>query len=745
MFQKILMVALLLTVSTGVFATKYYTVDVGNGTEWSVDGVTPCNCLPQGDGEGDELIIRHNYTFQFNTYTFKGKMVIESDSTLISGALTIDNAVVEVNNGAFIGLIGALVSNESEIFLIGNMSLAGSVTFNETRIIGIGKLDLTNASCTSYLSSLNGLSMSNTICGQVQTMSTINLNVWNGTSWSFGSVPNSCNENVLLSADYNTADGNILAGKLFISSQTLTIAEGTNIDVCDYLINMGNVIVENKGSLVQRTGSRLYNTGNFQVLREGQHNEFKYNIWSSPVVGSEHLSVIYPNTNPCDMFVFNAETQAWTYDYEIGYQTICNGNPVTFTANDVIPGGDGIMDKAIGYFVPGPQSTSSIVREFNGEVNNGEISVNITTSSIGGNTYWYGDDWNLVGNPYPSSIDGFKFWEINAEKQPSISDGIYIWVENTKPPYDQFNSYLVWNPIGATYIDGDSEPFDGVVPACSGFWVTAVNKGGQGQGNVNSVKELLFTNEMRLTNGLSLSQQDELKTASNENERQRAWITLTTDSNNYDQILIGTHPKATDTIDYLYDARYNPGSSKVFLASVNQGIPFTIQGFAPILGIDTVYIGLMIGTVDASQHYLTFDSTLYYTGTKDLYLVDSVLNTTTPFVLKQPIPIQLDSAGVYRNRFYIKVVSRSPLGVKESVTHEFDGRVWANQKIIFFDNFRYNVKTVEVFNMIGQRVLLRNVNSRNSNVEVPNIESGIFIVKMTDNENRTVSKKVYLK
>jgi hypothetical protein len=187
----------------------------------------------------------------------------------------------------------------------------------------------------------------------------------------------------------------------------------------------------------------------------------------------------------------------------------------------------------------------------------------------------------------------------------------------------------------------------------------------------------------------------------------------------------------------------NPGSSKVIFASINDSVPFTIQGFAPKIGIDTSYIPLLVATADSTQHYITLDSVLYFKDSKKFYLVDSIQGTSTLLTLKNPVPITLDTTGEYLSRFYLKVVTNIPLNIEES-SQPFEGRVWAANKAIYFDNFSVSVSQVEVYNTVGQLVFSKNVNSRNSHVNLTEVNPGIYIVKLLDANGNSLTKKIYL-
>jgi hypothetical protein len=92
---------------------------------------------------------------------------------------------------------------------------------------------------------------------------------------------------------------------------------------------------------------------------------------------------VFSNTNQWDIFYFDGIIQNWAYDFT-GY------------------GGDDYMDIGRGYFIPGDGTSNP--KHFNGNVNNGTLYFDIYTTTLGDKPYWDDDDWNLIGNPYPSAI-----------------------------------------------------------------------------------------------------------------------------------------------------------------------------------------------------------------------------------------------------------------------------------------------------------------------------------------------------
>src|SRR5690606_36037061 len=89
---------------------------------------------------------------------------------------------------------------------------------------------------------------------------------------------------------------------------------------------------------------------------------------------------------------------------------------------------------------------------FSGAVNNGQIAVPLGLSAVAANT---NDDFNLVGNPYPSAISATDFILQN----PDISGTLYFWshvtavsTETPGPDYSNYNrdDYALFNLTGGT-------------------------------------------------------------------------------------------------------------------------------------------------------------------------------------------------------------------------------------------------------------------------------------------------------
>ncbi|MBP7497425.1 MAG: T9SS type A sorting domain-containing protein [Bacteroidales bacterium] len=128
-----------------------------------------------------------------------------------------------------------------------------------------------------------------------------------------------------------------------------------------------------------------------------------------------------------------------------------------------------IMDKMKGYSVVLPAGTGL---EVSGEVNNGDITANLTYTNSGNHSV---DGWNLVGNPYPSFIDieaaeGWH-WE-------NVDKAIYFLNSTSKSEGEYYS-----------YINGISNPssVSSLISPFQGFWVkVSGNSTGSGKLSLNN-------------------------------------------------------------------------------------------------------------------------------------------------------------------------------------------------------------------------------------------------------------------
>ncbi|UTW67274.1 T9SS type A sorting domain-containing protein [bacterium SCSIO 12643] len=418
------------------------------------------------------------------------------------------------------------------------------------------------------------------------------------------------------------------------SGGVLTINSGIYVSLAGDIVNNGTINIEENTSLIQ-TGSGTDNnsgSGIYNVKRAGNNSSFIYNIWASPIQAAT-LTSVFSSANPCDIWTFDKDNQAWKYDFAAGYSTTCNGNSVTFSATDVITGGDGIMDIGGGYFVPG---NPTALKTYNGDINNGDIQKAITTTSLGnpGGTDWADDDWNLLGNPYPSALNATAFWNENAVNNSRITDALYFWDEaDTSGGYNQNSDYASWNLSGGVNSGNSLTIPGGNIASGQGFWVVA-----------NTNTNVVFNNSMRSSNNSQF-----FKTQKQINQH-NAWVSFTSPSGYQNNILVGYNQTTTDAFDVGYDAHKLVGNSHVRFASYIGTDEYVIQSVAPLSIGDSKTIPLVVFSDEAGLHEFNEYKRENLPGDFKIFLRDKTLGIDHNLV-NGPYSVDLLANTEYNNRF----------------------------------------------------------------------------------------------
>ena len=717
-------------------------VSIGNNVKFNTDAIIYF-------GENMNINIPGSVSFNHASVNLSTESSAQGAIVNIKSGVVIVDSEVNVPDGTILNITDPNIYKNNgtpTITVDGLLNLDSVIVITDTRFNVqskgiINMLDGTSCDFTGSTVNSNTTDAASVLsCGQTYNPDNSEFYIWENGSWSQPSPPNHVGALVEIRDSYVTGtDGDILCGNLYINEDiTTTISSGGYIRSTSYFNNLGIMTIKNEGSLIMDENTVFhFDNGTFLVERVGQLSGMKFNVWSSPV-WEENLLSIFEYTNPCDMYVFEAKLQSWKYDFTVGTELTCNGNDVVFGVNDVISGADGFFDRGRGYFIPGNNVDS--IHVFNGSVNNSIRTIKINTSNLGNQPYWQGDDWNLVGNPYPSGLDLNLLWGENAIKNPYITDAIYFWVETANPPYDEFGSYEAWNPLGGTYFYDSNEKvnsINGIVPAGMGFWVYANDPDDSG----SKIYDFKFDNTMRVINQAPLAKSNHYRYQTS--ERHRIWLNLTNDSNGYDQVLIGTLPSATDGIDALYDAHLNYNGENMLLATVQENQYFTINSFAPRIKVDTTEIELFVMAANESNHYLTIDSSLIYLNEKRVFLLDKEKGTEQEMLENQSILLDIDTAGKYEQRFYLRVTNSHITGVAE-IENGLDGRVWSFGNEIFYDNFLSNISEITVYDLRGVEIYRSWPKKRNSQFTIGTQVEGIFIVRLKDVRGNMRTERVYL-
>ena len=254
------------------------------------------------------------------------------------------------------------------------------------------------------------------------------------------------------------------------TAKSLTIGAGMALTVGGTLINSAGTSGLIISSDATGTASLLHNTTSIAatVNRYITGSAEDWHFLSSPVtqqtIGSGWLpSGTYGNGTGYDLYLWNEPTSCWIY--KLNTTSTVNWNTVHLQS----------------YFVPGRGYLYSVqatnpTKMFTGNLNNGAI--NYTLAYASDTTGLKG--FNLVGNPYPSSID----WQATSGWSRSglavSGSGYDMWIWNQSA-----NNYGVCNSYGGA---GTNSVTRYIAPM-QGFFVRAASGGSLGFSNAIRVHD----------------------------------------------------------------------------------------------------------------------------------------------------------------------------------------------------------------------------------------------------------------
>ena len=562
-----------------------------------------------------------------------------------------------------------------------------------------------------------------------------------GNTWS-NSAP-TINTAVIIDNDYDTANGfspSFDACSLTINnSKTVTIRANNFVNIQNDLTVTGNLTVESSGSLVMIDDNGVVtNTGTTQIKRTATGiRGYDYVYWSSPVTG-QSVDNLYSSPTP-----------GFKYKW----------NPLATNINSPLSSGrweasSGSMDVGTGYIVRGSSNfnmaATNIPAVFTGPVNNGVIPVNIgrgsntTPSTVGsgnGVTFTnFDDNWNLVGNPYPSAIRTLDFLNANT----NIQGFIYLWTHNTAPIssinpfYSSFlynytsNDYIAYNGTATTTGPIGPPTFNGNIAGGQGFFVL-MNDGATGSGTIN------FRNSMR--NNTYANNQFYRNSQTGEEDKHRIWLDLL-DSNTIPvRTVIGYVPEATNGLDRLYDARKNT-ANEMHIYSIVENETQIIQGRSlPFDTNDTVQIGVRIMQEGEYKIAIGAVDGLFSEPTQNIYIEDKLLGIIHD--LRQSPYSFTTLSGIFNDRFVLRY-ERNSLGNPD---FETDNTVIVSSNLgqIAIHSSSESIEEVMVFDILRRQLFVsQSIGQKDFSTSKIAVRQQTLIVKIKLENGTIVTRKIVL-
>ncbi|MDI9309947.1 MAG: T9SS sorting signal type C domain-containing protein [Limnohabitans sp.] len=548
-------------------------------------------------------------------------------------------------------------------------------------------------------------------------------------------IPNTVNKPIINSPNMAACNITVQNGGL------LTAATGSSI-VVDYFVDIntgGTFIVKNDASLIQV--NNVSNTVNGTFTYERTATNIKgsdYIYWSSPVENQD-LSTIYTTPTQGPKYLWNT-----TAVNPRGGLGIWNG-------------ASGTMTTAKGYIIRGSSNygmaATNINATFTGAPNNGNITIaalrgamqptNVGASltySATGLSAW-DDNWNLVGNPYPSAINALQFLSTNSTE---LAGNIRLWRHLNAPalipsPFYQnfmynYNSsdYLTINFTGPT-TPGASD----IIKTGQAFMIQRK----EGVQDLTGVT-VNFNNAMRrdgttiLNNGSFFRNGNDIV---NNIEKHRIWLDIVDNTNRTSETtLLGYVEGATSGWDDNYDATIGLTTNIGIYSFANdekciiQGrpTPFNINDEVP-LGINVHSNGsyhIAIKAVDGlfSDNYQTI-----YLEDKQQNIVHNLL--TSPYTFTS-------NEGTFNNRFVLRytetALNNNNFDLENSI------KVYATDHIKVKSTVE-KIKEIIVYDVIGKKLIDKtNVNTNEITINELKPTTNVLLVKVTLENGTIITKKV---
>ena len=538
----------------------------------------------------------------------------------------------------------------------------------------------------------------------------------------------------------------ILTGKLDVCSCTvaankkLTIKEGAILNVEKNIVVEagGKIIVESGGALVQTNDDATYTGNNESFLLKRTTtpvSRFDFTYWSSPLKTSSDFLVGRDQTNPNRKGLSKTTFFDKYYSYSGAAQ-----------AWITIPYGTEVMVPAKGYIVRAPQEfaitntpSATFTANFEGVPNNGVITLPLSISTVGKS--------NLIGNPYPSAIDAYKFIDENA----GLMDGtFYFWTHNialsSTPDANgilQYNpaSYISLNKTGSTSNGKNSPKASRNIAAGQGFFINSTNAGAITFNNSMRVtKKNSNSSFFRMANTTQSSEETNEEIEETAVEANRVWLNISNAAGAYNETLIGYVSGATNNLEDAYDGITYASGTAIYTLQSNKKL--VIQGRAlPFVNTDVVPLGFMAAT--AGEYTIAIESFDGLFEDQKVFLVDRTDNSIHN--LKNESYTFTSQAGTFDSRFEIRYVNDSTLGTDNPIITQNDVVVFksANQISVRANNL--TIDNVQVYDITGKLITsAKNINDSTFTTSGLNVATQVLIVKVTLDDNQTISKKVIM-
>ncbi|MFI1773030.1 T9SS type A sorting domain-containing protein [Thalassobellus citreus] len=521
-------------------------------------------------------------------------------------------------------------------------------------------------------------------------------------------------------------------------------------------LESGDLRLVGESQLVQShvgTNINTANTGSLLKDQQGISNVYGYNYWSSPVTNNLGFFSLNgglfdgtdANLNPFSpqQVLFNTGSpytgvpsvldgssnvttplyinDTWLYKFSqssleyYGWQKIDQNT---------------LLDPGYGFTMKGTGAVNQNY-VFKGVPNNGSLPFSI----LAGESV-------LLGNPYPSAIDSYKFIQDNL----SVLDNIQFWVDGGSDSHylaDYQGGYSICNLTGGVApsmiasISGVGSS-SGVIPkryigVAQGFFVDA-----------NSSGNIIFDNSQRVfkeEDGVNSNfyKSTNQKNSNSNDVNKYIRIGYEDPEGFHRQLLLGFLPESP--VDIGYNPGYDATISSIreddlfYIIENDLNKKYVIEAVGEFNDSLEFPMGLVINQVGV--HTIMLDAVENFNDT--VYIKDSVLNKTYN-LSNSSVDISLPPDN-YFNRFSIVFKPDALLSINANI--EDNVHVYVKENHIVINNKKLlKLRDVQIYNMLGQQIIsLKKDVINTKQINIPFLQpQGMYLVIVNSNEGNKTFK-----
>jgi hypothetical protein len=522
-----------------------------------------------------------------------------------------------------------------------------------------------------------------------------------------------------------------------LSSGTLTIEPAASLQVTKLLTNLTGTINTNDKLVVRSidgvlngetfgtgqivSGSGTY-TGNVTIERKmGPTTYSAAHYVSSPISNANSVAANYG-----DDFSVVGSPSNYLYTNNVNYQPSIWPNSwyydVAATNNN--PGGtvwrNGIaktMDAGRGFSITVPGNT---------RIDVDGMPQNDATISLAG----LAPGNNLIGNPYPSTIDVDAFitanqGDLNYAAVYYYNNGNYVVrAQGTQSPLagSVQGAGLNARTIGNAKYMGHS----------TGFWVV-----------MSSSPNITFNNTMRkydFGSGMFFNTE--------EPSLLRLQVRETAMQTNFDECVLGVKENAEDGLDKTDIGKLMmAGETHPYIYTIVDGTNTVFNYLAEGTEVKIIPIGVVAPTAGNWTIGIDNTSTEFVNAQEALMLEDRSTSPSTFYNLKASANVQFNlPEGNVGSRFFLHVGDTKASTVKTIAKANNEVSIYSNNNKLFvnFGTEKEGATTVEVFSLVGQRMVSIDATSYQGlrEINMGNTAAGTYLVKVTNGDNVYTEKIV---